>query len=319
MCYPVGRHLGIRQVGGGGEMLFLRQHEQIERVTAMQLTPNHRYLCVSSKLRGDNAAYLTFYDFFEPGAACKAIKTRLKFEDETGQSTKEVVSLSFTDDSRFVAALSAHPDCTAAVWEWEVKNGFLGSHIMSEHATRISLHPEDPRRACTSGRGHWKLWQVQENAFKQLNTFLGIDESKNFTDHVWVSPEIIVGATDYGELYVLENYEVRQHVALGFGDLQLACTKLLVFSHGLFMAAEDGSLALYELSQEPPDTPRSEAAPFQNYYSFVHCCRVPDKASRIVTLALDHDEQTLGIAYKDNSLVLLEVASLYADADAQAI
>lgn len=54
---------------------------------------------------------------------------------------------------------------------------------MTDHVMRISLHPDDPRRACTSGRQHWKLWQVQENAFKQLNTFVGIDENKTFTDH----------------------------------------------------------------------------------------------------------------------------------------
>lgn len=57
---------------------------------------------------------------------------------------------------------------------------------------------------------------------------------------------------------MLENYEVKQYVATGFGDYKLYCTKLLVFSHGLFLASDDGHLALYELSQEPPLTERMD-------------------------------------------------------------
>ena len=45
VAYPVGRHIGVRELKNN-EMKFIRQHENLKEVTAMSLSPNKKFLAV---------------------------------------------------------------------------------------------------------------------------------------------------------------------------------------------------------------------------------------------------------------------------------
>lgn len=61
-------------------------------------------------------------------------------------------------------------------------------------------------------------------------------------------------------------------------------------------------------------------APFSNYYQFMHCFQIPTREEvKIVTIAIDPEEKMIGVAYKDNTLVLLDMKSVYDDVEALAI
>ena len=72
----------------------------------------------------------------------------------------DIVSFSFSSDSKFVACLGS--DGTAVLWDWYNKNKQLGSTSLgSGGVTRITIDPKDNHSVCTSGCQHFKIWRVQ--------------------------------------------------------------------------------------------------------------------------------------------------------------
>lgn len=52
----------------------------------------------------------------------------------------------------------------------------------------------------------------------------------------------------------------------------------------------------------------------------MHCFQIPTREEvKIVTIAIDPEEKMIGVAYKDNTLVLLDMKSVYDDVEALAI
>lgn len=61
LAYPVGRHVGVRDLKSN-EMKFIRQNENLKEITAMALSPNKKFLACCEIQRDDKSAYITFYD-----------------------------------------------------------------------------------------------------------------------------------------------------------------------------------------------------------------------------------------------------------------
>jgi hypothetical protein len=88
--YPVGRHIGLKDVkenitssqsGGNGQgqqnqgsssqavssskrsgMKFIKQHDIVKEITSMILSPNKRFLAVCERHRNENSTFIAIYD-----------------------------------------------------------------------------------------------------------------------------------------------------------------------------------------------------------------------------------------------------------------
>ena len=73
VAYPVGRHIGVRDLKTN-EMKFIRQHENLKEITSLCLSPNRKFLAVCETQRDDKSAYISCYDMkstFYKGAGNK--------------------------------------------------------------------------------------------------------------------------------------------------------------------------------------------------------------------------------------------------------
>lgn len=190
------------------QMKFIFIPDSVERVTAMQLTPNRRFIATAEKCHRDPQAYLSFYDL-----SSRTLKLRIPFrslgmpaldvsssisqqpqpnssntpslllqqsQDQHSQhhqqqylapvgasssslhgpaSSFDIVSFSFSSDSKFVACVGS--DGSAVLWDWYNKNKQLGSAVLGQGSvTRISIDPRDNHCLCTSGYQLFRLWRV---------------------------------------------------------------------------------------------------------------------------------------------------------------
>ena len=64
VIYPVGKHIGIRDLGPSRQMDFIKAVEYDREITGLYLSGsgNRRFLAVSEKRFGDNSIYLLIYD-----------------------------------------------------------------------------------------------------------------------------------------------------------------------------------------------------------------------------------------------------------------
>ena len=64
VVYPIGKHIGIRDLGPSRHMDFLKAVDYDREITGIYLSGygNRRYMAVSEKRQGDNNVYLLIYD-----------------------------------------------------------------------------------------------------------------------------------------------------------------------------------------------------------------------------------------------------------------
>ena len=104
--------------------------------------------------------------------------------------------------------------------------------------------------------------------------FARVLQNHYFTDHCWLEKDKLAACTAEGEIIILENYELKQHIenafnnqaplmgkstSVGGGDLTkqnqlqfVSCIK--AYSKGFFIAADNGTMALWVRSEENQQT-----------------------------------------------------------------
>jgi hypothetical protein len=65
LAYPVGRHIGVRELRNN-DMKFIRMSDNLKEVTAMAISQNKRYLAVCEIQKDDKNAYISFFDVKNP-------------------------------------------------------------------------------------------------------------------------------------------------------------------------------------------------------------------------------------------------------------
>jgi WD40 repeat protein len=106
---PAGRYVAISSLDSA-EMTFISPRDaSVKGVTAMAISPNRKYLAVGERTSGQLGRV--------------SIVNLATMEQQPGELTfadsREVVSLAFSGDGRFLAAQTGRPDWTLLCWDWE--------------------------------------------------------------------------------------------------------------------------------------------------------------------------------------------------------
>eukprot|EP01112_Ceratiomyxa_fruticulosa_P006377 TRINITY_DN17176_c0_g1_i1.p1 TRINITY_DN17176_c0_g1~~TRINITY_DN17176_c0_g1_i1.p1 ORF type:complete len:270 (-),score=52.50 TRINITY_DN17176_c0_g1_i1:611-1420(-) len=176
VVFPVGRFIAIANLDSK-EMSFLPEHEtggKVKSVLAMALTPNKKYLALSERLL-DSHAQVSIINL----STLKRQRV-LPFTE-----SKEVVSICFSGDGRYLVAQGGKPDWTIIVWNWDkgavlntsnpanAMGNTIGSSIAGmgkvQHPVgRISFNFYDNAQLVTSGK---KILAIVENGRRLFTRF----------------------------------------------------------------------------------------------------------------------------------------------------
>ena len=64
-AYPVGKHVGVRDVRSN-DMKFIRLSDLVKEVTALTMSANGKYLAVAETHTNDKCPYATIFDMHNP-------------------------------------------------------------------------------------------------------------------------------------------------------------------------------------------------------------------------------------------------------------
>ena len=107
--------------------------------------------------------------------------------------------------------------------------------------------------------------------------FQKVPQTLDYTDHAWLDDDRIVAGTQSGELVMLENFEIKQHIDSAFntgglgqgiigedGKAQPPMNVSLIkpYSKGFFIASDNGYMALWVRHEENNSTSGKQAFDF---------------------------------------------------------
>eukprot|EP00727_Mastigamoeba_balamuthi_P002297 m51a1_g12064 hypothetical protein (1353) ;mRNA; f:43-5360 len=238
---PVGRCIGISTLDSPDMTFILPREAGVKGVTAVAVSPNRRFVALgersSAQVAQVSVVNLTTLEF---------VRTLVYGE------SKEVLYLCFSGDEKYLLAQTGKPDFVAVVWEWETGTVAASAKFVA-----------------TSGRRHLQLWRggpgVTVLQAQQLGGMREETTPQNYTDHTWLLGDILVAATDVGELLVFERGQLKQVVAPFQPEAGLSC--LAPFTRGI-VAAGGTSISILE---------RNEQATDGNYLAVRNTCVVPSE------------------------------------------
>ena len=119
LIYPIGKHIGVRNLQTS-DINFIRvtltqQSEIVARISAIAISRdrNRRFLAVAQQISRDTAPKISVIDL-KSGSYFKQVR-ELGFGE---MQSEEFRSLSFSSDSRLIAAVSGPPDFIGVIWDW---------------------------------------------------------------------------------------------------------------------------------------------------------------------------------------------------------
>ncbi|KAL3318606.1 Cilia- and flagella-associated protein 57 [Cichlidogyrus casuarinus] len=173
----------------------------------MAVGPNHRHIAVAERLT--DRPVICIYD-----AGALRRKKTLSVPGEV--SFVDFVSLAFSSDSKYLAALSAGPDYTLFYYSWE-KGVLLASVKISTNAQlplrELSFNPKDSTQICVIGQECFKVFRYGERILKN-SVQLKVDPL-DYTCHAWTEDEGLIAGTSDGTWVLVENTECRANCNLG--------------------------------------------------------------------------------------------------------
>lgn len=308
IIYPVGRHIAVRSLDSS-EISFIKVEEKVTAITAITITKEktRRFLAVAEQISSESTALIAIFDM-RKASYFKQMK-KLAVPDMESQVFR---SIAFSHDSKFVAAVGGAPDFIGVVWDW-FKDSVLGSYKLSTEVTRITISPRDRLNICTSGPNHWKIWQVEEKTFKLQPLIAGLAQNQNFTDHDWLDEDTICSVTDMGEAYIQRNGEVIQYIQFLFGKTTdnimsggtAVATCISAYSRGFLVGSDEGTIVLWEKA-ELNEMHQGSLDPFD----FIRTWST-GKKHPVASLAISNNEETVGIALKNNDIGYCSLSQVY--------
>ena len=307
LIFPVGVHIVQLHINKGGLFFFEGKRNGVQAVTAMALSPNHKYLAVCDLLR-ESTKVSIFGVISKRQIRGSLTHQILKLG---GGGGNKIMSVGFSGDSKHLVAASRD---LLVVWSWEKEKIVFTSALSGGEVTRVrcpffstALNPF----LSTSGLRHFRIWApASHENFKQSMVMASQskEQQNNFVDHVWlvdkedkiqrvaVVAETIKGKTNHGDWRVViyqlaeeqtqrPKLEEQQMISL----LSLKETIFLTISSfssklGFCVGGSNGYAFIYEKLHDKQGDPS---------FSLTNTCQGDQESFSSICPALDDDHMVL--------------------------
>ncbi|TPP41044.1 WD domain, G-beta repeat family protein [Leishmania donovani] len=225
-----------------------------EGVTAMAVAPSRRLLAVAES---GKTPFIVIY-LFDSTASPRIRRRSVLHLSDLGST--EFVSLSFSQDGRYLVALGGFPEWKLVYWDVEkhkmlAHDTALESAITakdSRHLKQCSISPYDASLVCVTGQGCVKFFSYTDGHL--FPTIGGVEAPDvHYLAHTWLIEEEsrLVVSTDNGDLLLFEKQQYKHPLPLSPSD-GIAITALASYTKGFVCGGDMGLITLFErtLSKE---------------------------------------------------------------------
>ncbi len=184
----------------------------------------------------DNIAVVALYD-----SHSFRRKKAFNFNDV---GSKEIISISFSDDGRLCVTQGGAPEWNLVLWNVEKNVKIISSTKASTDefpVNKVSICPTDSNSILAIGKQYLKLYRYSDAMLRQSTLSVRRDHA-NFISYAWLDNDYLVVGTEGGEIFLLENFEYRcvlMSTTSGLPDDICPIYSLIASSTGFFAGSKD--------------------------------------------------------------------------------
>ncbi|PNF35437.1 Cilia- and flagella-associated protein 57 [Cryptotermes secundus] len=230
ILYPAG---GVLIVHNYTQKLqrYIKLEEKDKHVNIICVSPSRKVAAVAE--RGGKPS-ISIYDL-------TTLKKKNILRQLTETAAQEYVSLSFSFDGKFLAAIVGDPDWTLIYFQWE--KGKIDSMTKarnpttSGHVTQVACNPTDSSVLVIVGLQLFRLLCATEKTWRQYGWSKA--DSLNITSVAWLTFDSVIAGTSNGNLLLVENGELKAiYRAMDLTDINMKLhTDFLMFTRAVSVSA----------------------------------------------------------------------------------
>ncbi|KAL4511618.1 hypothetical protein ABPG72_012463 [Tetrahymena utriculariae] len=348
VVFPLGQYLAVKQIDFQ-DMNFIKLDEKTESIVSMAICTKKMVAAVCEKQYQQDAfeqqqdqyqyqpkyssqprPFLAIYSLSDKKN--QMVENRSFIYDKDTQMSS-FVALSFSSDGRYLACLTGHPeykliflDLNSNKREIEIASAFLEERLRDVpqkenelKINKISVSPKDSHQVALLGPEIFMIVRIQESSFVPITQEIKRMPKKKdnciYTDAVWFDNDKIALATSFGEIFIMQDSEVKQHIQkiLEDRDERIPIDCITPFSKGLIIGCEAGNFAVW-MKAEDPDLPYSGAQGKEKNQIIDQLHYLIEwsdkKASGVSGMDISSNEELLVIAFKNNQVATLDLTKV---------
>lgn len=266
IAYPVGMRVAYSNIETL-EMSFLRLNAKIH---AMCIAPNRLALAVAHE--ADEAGMGSMISIFH--VATQKLLRQLRPTNSIG----EIVTMSFSGDSKFLFTSAGPPRHEVFYWKWDAEKLIARSQNPMV-GMRVHFHPTDNSIISISGPGMLRLWKLGGNSQLKLQPTMQPKKESGevFIDHAWFDEKTLLVLHERGTctIFHADASAATQTRSIKLNPVQsihlqvreesdvVRAEVLKVHERGFIIAGSNGMLFVYEETTEGQEEPFMYVKTFQ--------------------------------------------------------
>ncbi|KXS13792.1 WD40 repeat-like protein, partial [Gonapodya prolifera JEL478] len=240
---------------------FLPVSERGDTICALAVSSDRQFLAVAESTRG-SAPIINIYEL----ATLRRRKILTGYCDNSAagaagnenEEARDFVALSFSADSKYLAAMSGGPDWTLHYFAWEKvgdsqsKSSQLGDSASSSAAAvqQMSINPDDASLLCCTGPRLLKMFEYLDGKFTETDLMTKLADKifvADFRCHAFLDSAHVFVGTGVGNVHLIRLHSQQPKVMSGSAtSTAMPVEYVAVTARGFYVAGMAGYVALFE-------------------------------------------------------------------------
>eukprot|EP01083_Nonionella_stella_P142379 440406_1 len=207
-------------------------------ITAIDVFPAKKLIAVAE--RSEKGATIQIFELLSNQ------KRRRKVMASPDIQSREIISLQFSSDSKYLLALGGAPDW--CIINYQREKGRIIQIIRCQTSNTQPFYsgsycPSDPNLIVCSGHKVLKFYKSEQSELKPIAISLGKREPTDYTAHAWDGDKRLLIATEQAEILIFEGTEFRGAFDTLFTGPILS---IITFAKGFVCGCDNGTILAYE-------------------------------------------------------------------------
>eukprot|EP00814_Leptocylindrus_danicus_P018847 CAMPEP_0116018788 /NCGR_PEP_ID=MMETSP0321-20121206/8853_1 /TAXON_ID=163516 /ORGANISM="Leptocylindrus danicus var. danicus, Strain B650" /LENGTH=1176 /DNA_ID=CAMNT_0003489241 /DNA_START=260 /DNA_END=3792 /DNA_ORIENTATION=- len=162
---------------------------------------------------------------------------------------RDILSLSFSADSKHFLVLGGGPDYNCVCWNIVKVSNIVATLSLAtpsgKSVSQTSFSPTDPVLFCATGNGILRFFRLVDNAVRCIRTNIKA-EAQDYTCQNWLSDGSIAIGTSSGSILVISGFEVKHTIQPSTDRPEIVTSIIGTKQCGLVVGFDSGVIRLYE-------------------------------------------------------------------------